>query len=152
METLLINGTITATSNKKSDLSSENSQRKSIYLSLDKENEKKALDFGLTMYTSQDNENFFIVKASNELTIYKGNEAKRIKSDINSNNFSTSSNVGIAIMKGEKNRNTFYRLYALSVNNYNQIEETKHLNPFTNQEVNINDDFEQLSDDERILF
>ena len=88
METLLINGTITATSNKKSDLSSENSQRKSIYLSLDKENEKKALDFGLTMYTSQDNENFFIVKASNEITIYKGNEAKRIKSDINSNNFS----------------------------------------------------------------
>lgn len=152
MQTLIIQGQITATSNKKSELGSEISQRKSLYISLDKENQKKANDFGLTVYTSKDNDEFLIVKASNELTLYKDKEMKKIPSDINSNNFSTNGNVGIAIMKGEKNRNIFYRVYALSVKDYSQIEQTKNVNPFTNEEIENNDDFTTEINDERILF
>lgn len=151
METIIIKGIITATSNKKSDLNNEESQRKSIYISGDKANLERAKDFGLTVYTSKDGDDFLIVKASNMVTLYCGEEYKKISTSVNDGNFNTGDNVvDLAIMKGEKNHNTFYRLYAINLKDFSQLETVKKLNPFSGNQ--LDDDFIADLNDERTLF
>lgn len=151
METIIIKGQVTATSNKKSDLNSEGSQRKSIYISSDNENLERAKEFGLTVYTSKDGDDFLIVKASNEVTLYCGEDYKKISTSINDDNFNTGDNiVDLAIMKGSKNHNDFYRLYAINVKDFSDIETVKKLNPFSGNQ--LDDDFTVDLVDERTLF
>lgn len=135
---LNITGIITATSHKQSkDFTSQN-PRKSVYLELDKENTKKAIDFGLQEYTSKqpnketgEIDKFFIVKASE--TIKQYNVDGQVIGEINgnamddSNNFNTGGEkVNLAIFKGEKSNNVFYRLFAL----IGEVQEIESQNPF----------------------
>jgi len=149
MKTLIINGQISATSNKQGNFGG--TERKSIYITANSNELKKAKDFGIRVYTSKEGENFIIVKSSQVIKLYQGSKVKDLQSSVSDNNFTTNTNVDIAIMEGEKNHNKFYRVYALNVDNFDDVELIKPVNPFTGETVGNSDDF--FSDiDERVEF
>lgn len=140
LQTLLVKGSITATSSKEGKFKNSD-PRKAAYLKLTPESVKKAEAFGLTKYTSkEDNTDFFIVKLANEITAYNLNEEydKVIKMDtsLDAPNFETDE-IGIAILKGQSELGTYYRIFALNVINYGQeIRFTQLRNPFEDLEGN----------------
>lgn len=128
LETLNVQGTITATSNKVNpDFVNENPQ-KSVYFELDTTNTALAEKFGLRKYTSKkDGKDFFIVKTSAKVTQYNGSDVvKEWDGSVNSNNFNTPGVVNLAIMKGKSKGNEFFRLYAVQ----GEMEEIVPVNPF----------------------
>lgn len=138
MKTINLQATITATSTKIDKRYPTSNPRKTIYFSMNEENIAKAIDFGLTKYTSKDNnDDFFIVKASEGIAHYNlnGEQVGVIsgKADDGSYNFTTPEEVTLAIMEGEKQGNKFYRVYALM----GAIEEVKPENPFHEETKDI---------------
>ena len=139
MKTITIKGIITGTSNKQSEDYEGKSPKKSIYLAVDKENQKILEDFGLTMYTSKEKEgepsvDFFICKASTEIKRYNDkNEiderisgvAKEGSANFSSNEFT----IELALMEGFNKGNKFYRVYAIKCDD-NVVTENEPVNPF----------------------
>ena len=136
LDNILITGIITATSNRQSDMYNTD-PRKTAYLKVDKEEDRdKLVEFGLVEYTTKDTEEpFFIVKMSEEVSLYMRNKKSPIsKLDTSSlsENFETIKPVGIAILKGKSNKgkNTYNRIYALKVDSQSDIVVREPQNPF----------------------
>lgn len=135
IETINLLGKITNTSKKQSGKYKSNNPRKSLYLELDADSTKRAIDFGLTEYTSkEDNENFFIIQASETIKVYDEQDKKTLiatvsgKADDDSDNFTSGDKVlEMAIMKGENMGRTFYRLFGV-LGDY--IVENESASPF----------------------
>ena len=140
MENMTIKAIITATSKKQNGDFKQEIPTKTAYLTADKENSKKLVDFGLTEYTSKDGESYFIIKLVNKLMLYPTGDEPRLARELSlveldgveTNNFRTPEDrpVGLNILKGENKGNTFYRLQAIQIVNDSDIEEIKPDNPF----------------------
>lgn len=133
MENILIEGIITTTSNKQSEKFEVKKPKKSVYITADKENSKKLKDFGLTEYTTKDNnEAFFIVKCVDELKLYfdTENPAIPMNTTIQDDNFKTEKPIFMNIVKGENIGNVFYRLSAVLINEASDIIPIQPENPF----------------------
>lgn len=131
METLLLKGIITATSDKQSDKFVTASPQKSVYIELDADNTQKAKAFGLREYTSQEDGNaFFIIKTSRKVDLYQD----KVKVDTISgvageyeNFHSDGKEVGLSLIKGEsKQGNEYYRLHAIN----GEMVRVESINPF----------------------
>lgn len=137
MENIILTGTITSTSNRSTKFEATN---KIAYVTLaSTEDYKKALDFGLTIYESEDKTRFVIVKLPKKLSLYIGNRQYKYNTGIEDANFSTTNNVGLNLIKGisDKNNAPYIRLTALNLNSIDDLQEVKQLNPFTGEEAEI---------------
>lgn len=141
LKSLNINGIITATSDKQSkDFVSKN-PRKTIYVKLDKENQEKAEQFGLTGYVSQEDQvRFYPIKASADISLYKlGQKDSFAKisgiADESPNFHSDGKEVRLALIKGRNVGNDFFRLTAIQVVDENDIQEVEQTNPFENDDA-----------------
>lgn len=135
MKDLVIKGQITTTSNKQSDKFVAKTPQKTAYLKLDEENAKKAEEFGLTKYTSKENnEDFFMVKVVTNLRAYYDNSRNydKLETGVDSPNFKTKDGkeIGLAIVQGENLGNVFYRLSAIKISESSDIETIEAENPF----------------------
>src|SRR5699024_856988 len=101
MENLVVLGQITATSKKNDGEFSQEIPTKTAYVRTDEKYAKKLEDFGLTKYTSRENnEDYFIIKFPQNVMIYlpNGLGAKRpdlsqvTHEGIETNNFKTPDN------------------------------------------------------------
>lgn len=135
MKDLVIKGQITTTSNKQSDKFVAKTPQKTAYLKLDEENTKKAEAFGLTKYTSKENnEDFFMVKVVTNLRAYYDNSRNydKLETGVDSPNFKTKDGkeISLAIVQGENLGNVFYRLSAIKISQSSDIETIEAENPF----------------------
>lgn len=135
MKDLVIKGQITTTSNKQSDKFVAKTPQKTAYLKLDEENAKKAEEFGLTKYTSKENnEDFFMVKVVTNLRAYYDNSRNcdKLETGVDSPNFKTKDGkeIGLALVQGENLGNVFYRLSAIKISQSSDIETIEAENPF----------------------
>src|SRR5699024_9361866 len=91
MENLIIKGQITATSNKVNEDYKTDNPTKTAYVTVTDDNIRKAMvNFGLTEYTSkQDESSFFIIKLPQQLTLVKGNHMRKMSGDVESPNIKT---------------------------------------------------------------
>ena len=146
MENIIIKGQITATSKKQSGDFKQEIPTKTAYVSVDSENAKKLEDFGLTKYTSKDDqEDYFIIKFPANVMVYQPNGFGEKRPDlsqitfegIETNNFKTPDNkqVQMSILKGNHKNNDFFRLQAIRVETSSDIEEIKPENPFGDSEA-----------------
>ena len=146
MENIIIKGQITATSKKQSGDFKQEITTKTAYVSVDPENAKKLEDFGLTKYTSKDDqEDYFIIKFPANVMVYQPNGFSEKRPDlsqitfegIETNNFKTPDNkqVQMSILKGNHKNNDFFRLQAIRVETSSDIEEIKPENPFGDNEA-----------------
>lgn len=137
MENIILTGTITSTSNKSTKFEATN---KIAYVTLSSTEEyKKALDFGLNIYESEDKTRFIIVKLPKKLSLYIGNRQYKYNSGIEDSNFYTTSDIGLNLIKGvsDKNNASYIRLTALNLNSIDELQEVKQVNPFTGEEAEI---------------
>lgn len=137
MENIILTGTITSTSNKSTKFEATN---KIAYVTLASTEEyKKALDFGLNIYESEDKTRFIIVKLPKKLSIYIGNRQYKYNSGIEDPNFYTTNDIGLNLIKGvsDKNNSSYIRLTALNLNSIDELQEVKQVNPFTGEEAEI---------------
>lgn len=126
----IFKGIITTTSNKQSKEFTTDNPRKSAYIKVDEENRDILLKQGLTEYTSEkDKEDFFILKLSENITLWEGKESQSMATDIDTNNFKTKE-VGIACIKGKSKGNDYVRIYALNLQSMEDIELIEQENPF----------------------
>ena len=141
MENLVIEAIITATSKKQDGEFQQQVPTKTAYLKADEENAKLLEDFGLTRYTSkEDQEDYFIVKFPQNVVLYFPNGLGERRpdlslvthNDVETNNFRTPEDkpLKLNILKGENKGNIFYRLQAILVDSTEDIEEIKPENPF----------------------
>lgn len=134
METLIIAGQITATSNKQDDKFKQEVPTKTVYIAFDEENGKKLEDFGIHTYTSQNKERFAIVKApASGISIWNnGKNLGKMDCSIEAKNFKTVDGlpVGLAFVKGDKLGNEFYRITDINVGQETDIEYLEKENPF----------------------
>ena len=134
MENLIIKGQITATSNKVNEDYKTDNPTKTAYLTVTDDNIRKAMvNFGLTEYTSkQDESNFFIIKLPQQLTLVKGNHMRKMLGDVESPNIKTKDDTDFKmnIIKGRSKGNDFFRLQAIEVNEYSDVEQILMENPF----------------------
>lgn len=136
MENLVINGRITATSNKVDTKFKQENQTKTAYVTVSDEAEKKKLiDFGLTEYTSkQDGLSFFIIKLPQNVAIYVDgvDQPEPMSGGVDTPNFSTIGNkdLSLNIIKGEHMNNDFFRLQAIKIDQSSDIVEVEQTNPF----------------------
>lgn len=136
MENIVINGRVTATSNKVDTKFKQENPTKTAYLTVSDETEKKKLiDFGLTEYTSKkDGLSFFIIKLPQNVAIYvdgvEGSEP--LSGSVETPNFSTAEDkeLAINIIKGEHMNNDFFRLQAIKIDQSSDIVEVVQTNPF----------------------
>lgn len=145
MENIIIEGQITATSKKQNGDFKQEVPTKTAYLKTDEENAKKLVDFGLQEYTSQNGEDYFIIKFPANVMVYKPNGfgekrpelSQIIFEGIETNNFKTpdSKMVSLNIIKGNYKNNDFFRLQAIRVENKEDIEEIKPENPFGDEQA-----------------
>ena len=146
MENLVVLGQITATSKKNDGEFAQEIPTKTAYVSVDSENAKKLEDFGLTKYTSKDDqEDYFIIKFPANVMVYQPNgfgekcpDLSQITFEgIETNNFKTPDNkqVQMSILKGNHKNNDFFRLQAIRVETSSDIEEIKPENPFGDSEA-----------------
>ena len=151
MENLVFKGIITTTSKKNDGDFKQEVPTKTAYIKTDEENAKKLVDFGLQKYTSKDNkEDYFIIKFPADLMIYttSGHGIKKpelsriyIKNSMEeyeeTNNFKTPDGKMLAmnVIKGNHKNNNFYRLQAIRVETFDDIEEIKPENPFGDDEA-----------------
>ena len=134
MENLIIKGQITATSNKVNEDYKTDNPTKTAYVTVTDDNIRKAMvNFGLTEYTSkQDDTNFFIIKLPQQLTLVKGNHMRKMSGDVESPNIKTKDDeeFKMNIIKGRNKGNDFFRLQAIEVNDYSDVEQILMENPF----------------------
>jgi len=145
MENIIIEGQITATSKKQNGDFKQEVPTKTAYLKTDEENAKKLVDFGLQEYTSQNEEDYFIIKFPANVMVYKPNGfgekrpelSQIIFEGIETNNFKTPDGkmVSLNIIKGNYKNNDFFRLQAIRVENQEDIEEIKPENPFGDEQA-----------------
>lgn len=132
-------GKITATSNKQGKY--KESPRKSVYLQLDEENSIKAIEFGLTEYTSKQGDKYFIVKASENIKVnIKGDDSldNNLASSVNDPNFKLDKNLCmLSLLKGESDKNTYIRFYSMLVASMDDIEIIEAKDPY--EDVNMDD-------------
>lgn len=152
MENLIIKGQLTATSNKVNEDYKTDNPTKTGYVTVEDENiSNKMKDFGLTEYTSQqDDSKFFIIKLPQQLTLVKGNNMRKLSGDVESPNLKTKDGqeFKMNVIKGRNKGNDFFRLQAIEVNDYSDVEQIQMENPFgdgylksdDNQPVDISDD------------
>ena len=129
MDNITINAMITTTSNK----TKENfAPRKTAFLKVAEEDRERLSSFGVPEYTSKEGEKFFCVKLTDCVKLWnKQGEYQTIDTTVNDPNFKTTENVMLRmnIVKGNKNRNDFYRLNAIQ-GDVENIETIKETNPF----------------------
>ena len=129
MDNITINAIITTTSNK----TKENfAPRKTAFLKVAEEDRERLSSFGVPEYTSKEGEKFFCVKLTDCVKLWnKQGEYQTIDTTVNDPNFKTTENVMLRmnIVKGNKNRNDFYRLNAIQ-GDVENIETIKETNPF----------------------
>lgn len=134
MENLIIAGKITATSSKVDGKYTQEFPTKTAYVEVNDPDIKKSLnDFGLTEYTSKDDKtNFYIIKLPKQVSLIKGNEMKKISGGVETPNFRTKegNQFRMNIIKGNNKGNDFFRLQAIEVNEYDDIEQILMENPF----------------------
>ena len=137
MENMVIQGSITATSNKVSNKFKAENPTKTVYIVVDESFDKAMQWFGLTRYTSkEDGKPFYIVKASQKIALYAsgktGESPETIPGTVDTPNFKTKENVLVKmnLVKGNKNNNDFYRLQAIQISGANDIETIEQQNPF----------------------
>ena len=140
MENIIVKGQITATSKKQSEGFKQEVPTKTAYISTDEVNSKLLEDFGLTLYTSKNNEDYFIIKFPANLMIYKPNgfgekrpDLSRIEIEgVETNNFKTPDDklLSLNITKGNHMKNDFFRLQAIRIESEDDIEEIIPENPF----------------------
>ena len=145
MENIIVRGQITATSKKQSGVFTQEIPTKTAYVSTDEPNAKLLEDFGLTKYTSKENENYFIIKFPADLMVFKPNgygekrpDLSRIEIEgIEINNFKTPDDklLPFNIVKGHHKNNDFFRLQAIRIETDEDIEEIKPENPFGDQQA-----------------
>ena len=134
--TLVVEGFVTATSKKQNDKFKSINPTITAYVKPAGQDALKQLeDFGLQKYTSkEDGESFFIIKCSANISVYLGNDRERRDATIESGElFKTSEDkpVKLAIMYAEPEAgNAFYRLYAIAVEDYSEVESIESRNPF----------------------
>src|SRR5699024_10487876 len=90
-------------------------------------------NFGLTEYSSQqDDSKFFIIKLPQQLTLVKGNHMRKMSGDVESPNIKTKDDTDFKmnIIKGRNKGNDFFRLQAIEVNDYSDVEQILMENPF----------------------
>lgn len=137
MENLLLKGQVTATSKKQNEKFKADTPKKTAYLLLDEEDVQKAVDFGMTKYTSkEDGKDFFIVKLPQNVSIYvrgaKGVEPEKIDGGIDTPNFKTEDGkfLNLNIIKGQNLGNDFFRLQAIQITDSTDIQDVVAENPF----------------------
>lgn len=136
MESIVILGELTTTSNKQSEEFTSEVKSKTGYFEITDEKEiAKALEFGLKKYTSkEDGNDFFICKLAQNIRIYDGLGGKtpimEQPATIEDVNFKTSGPMQLAFIKGQKNKNEFIRLSAIKVVDETNIELIEAENPF----------------------
>ena len=140
MENLVIKGKITATSKKQTEGFTQQTPTKTAYVSTSEEEAKKLEQFGLTKYTSQNGDNYFILKFPAEVMVYLPNGIGTKRPDLSqimvdgveTNNFKTpdTKELSFNILKGNHMNNDFYRLQAIRIEDESDIEEVKPENPF----------------------
>lgn len=125
-----IKGTINTTSNKTGKF--KDNVRKTLYLNVtDQESLDKLGKLGITEYTSKDGERFFILKASEKITLWVDGKDEELDSSLTSNNFETKKDVGIAIISGTSEfGNEYHRVYALQLANRDDLTIKVKENPF----------------------
>ena len=138
MENIVITGKITATSKKLDNRYKQVNPTKTAYIETDEQNAQALETFGLTKYTSaEDNKDFFIIKLSSNLVAYlDGSNNSTSLADlasIPSPNFNTGeSEIKLNIIKGENMGNDFYRVQALLLpQGLDMIQTMEAINPFT---------------------
>lgn len=136
MENLIIAGKITATSSKVDGKYQQETPTKTAYIEVSDADIKKQLtEFGLTEYTSKDDKtNFYIIKLPKQVALIKGNEMRKISGGVETPNFRTleGKQFRMNIIKGNNKGNDFFRLQAIEVNEYDDIEQILMENPFGN--------------------
>jgi len=134
MENLIIKGKVSATSNKVDDKYQQESPTKTAYVEVSDPNIVQAMEnFGLTQYTSRDNEtDFFIIKCPKQVTLVKGNQMRKLSGGVETPNFKTADDkeFKMNIIKGNNKGNDFFRLQAILVNDYEEVENIMMENPF----------------------
>lgn len=144
----IVSAKISATSNKQDADFSQKIPSKTVYFETKtKEDAKKLIDLGLTQYTSEDKEPFFIVKAKAEMPVYfKGSDEKVMKNmsikTVNPQTMEEETNpniytedfidLNIVKVKAPKGKNDFYRISAMQVTDIEQFIEVEQTNPFAN--------------------
>ena len=133
MQNLIITGKINTTSNRQDDRFKQDNPTKTAYITVIESDVQKLKDFGLTEYTTRDGkENFFIIKLPQDLSVVKGNKMFKISGSTDTPNIKTSKDLKMNIIQGENKGNKFYRLQAIQVENYTDVEFIRQENPFGN--------------------
>lgn len=143
----IVSAKISATSNKQDKDFSQKIPSKTVYFETKtKEDAKKLIDLGLTQYTSEDKEPFFIVKAKAEMPVYfKGSDEKVMKNmsikTVNPQTMEEETNpniytedfidLNIVKVKAPKGKNDFYRISAMQVTDIEQLIKVEQTNPFS---------------------
>lgn len=134
---VVLYGEITNTSNKQSKEFKTDNPRKSVYVTLDEENKKKAEAFGLTEYTPKDGgDPFFIIKTAGEVRVHSLMESEElyvIDGSDQSENFKSNGKVWLSLFKSEKNRNEFIRLTDI----LGDVEKVERKDPFVKIRKNL---------------
>ena len=149
MQNLIITGKINTTSNRQDDRFKQDNPTKTAYITVIESDVQKLKDFGLTEYTTRDGkENFFIIKLPQDLSVVKGNKMFKISGSTDTPNIKTSKDLKMNIIQGENKGNKFYRLQAVQVDEYTDVEFIRQENPFGNgsltEETFHNDQIDDL--------
>lgn len=134
MENLIITGKVSATSNKVDDKFVQETPTKTAFVEVSDPNIVQAMEnFGLTQYTSRDNQtDFFIIKCPKQVTLVKGNQMRKMSGGVETPNFKTADDkeFKMNIIKGHNKGNDFFRLQAILVDDYAEVENIMMENPF----------------------
>ena len=132
MKNLILRGRISATSADEGSI--YKNKTKTAYINLkDEEEYKKAEDFGLTVYTSEDNNKFIIVKLVQKFKGYLDGQALDLSSlaKLDTPNFMTNwVDLNLIKAKHSETKNTFYRLQSLNLASNQDIRKVLGTNPF----------------------
>lgn len=151
MENVIINGRISATSNKVDGEFKQEVPTKTAYVEVTNDTDRATLTkLGMTEYTSKsDDVNFYIIKLPKQVSIFKGNEMHKISGGVKTPNFKTPDDKELKfnIIKGNNKGNDFFRLQAVLVDEYSDIEEIQMENPFgTGKVVDVSNQFGDTAD------
>lgn len=133
LKTLNFNGVLTATSNKKGKFKNSD-PRKTAYFEVVSKEKEKLEKFGLTEYTPENGNPFFVIKMGESIDIFneKG-ECKTIQTTVEDPNLESVGEIKVAILKGCSDAgNDYVRVYALGVTEFDEIIEKEKTNPFAN--------------------
>ena len=134
---ILVKAFIQSTSNKIDESNKQETPTKTLYISVpNKKDITRLTDFGLTLYSSrEDNSEFFIIKGAEKVKVYdtEGNIVERKLTTDLPNFTSNDKLVGLNITHitpDKKNHNPFFRITAIKVSDYDDLAEIESKNPF----------------------